>query len=94
MSQIKKSSISIRDPSVGACPVFAPRHMTHQQYVDLIGVRISMNKGLLRRPYMDGLRPSIGCVRGRDETQGSDRLTKLIADDVALLAEVTSVDRI
>ena len=71
--------------------------MTHEQYVDLIEARILGHRrlrDLLPRIEVDPLPPSTGRGELMALADIADELNKLIAEDVALLAEVTSVDRI
>ena len=76
---------------------FRDSGMTHKQYVNLIEARILVHRGLrdlLPQIDIDHLPPSTSreaMIAGADR---ADELNKLIAEDVALLAEVTSVDRI
>lgn len=71
--------------------------MTHEQYVDLIEARILLHKGmrdLLPHIEIANLPPSTGRRETMTVADRADELNKLIAEEVALLAEVTSADRI
>ena len=72
--------------------------MTHQQYVDLIKARILLSQALRQRlahiddtqsETRDSLRKMMVHAALKRET-----LNDLITEDLALLAEVTSADRI
>ena len=71
--------------------------MTHEKYVALIEERILVRKGLrdlLSHIEIAHLPPSTGRGETMADADRAEELNKLIAEDVALLAEVTSADRI
>ena len=77
---------------------FGERQMTHEQYVDLIRARILTNQALRQRlAYIDdtqsATRNSLKKMMAHSALK-REVLNYLITEDLALLAEVTSADRI